>query len=181
MRLFTLDEEYDIIPEKDTIMLVPEFKALWTLKYNGHKKHPTSSRERPRGKQEITYLYFYCDYRSEFSELTDAERHEAALAAANLDEDYKLSKELEAAKAKYLQMQETRELKLLTSAYGVIDKLRVYFDNVEVSSSNSKTIIENLAKLGPTLQGLKRLEEQVRKQQRQDGKIRGGQDRGFLD
>ncbi len=180
MKLFRLNAEYEIEPEKDTIMLVPEFAALWTLKYNkGTGDH--DGRERKRGQAELTFLYFYCDYRSEFSELNVSERKEAALNAAGLPEDYAISGTLDAARVKYLEMQETRELKLLTSAYGTIDKLRDYFDNVVIDDKNAKNTLESLAKVGTVLTGLKKLEEQVRKQEQKEGGIRGDSEKGFLD
>jgi len=180
MRLFHLNEQYEVLPEQETVMLVPEFKNLWELNYN-KQTGDAQGRQRTRGKAELAYLYFYCDYRSEFSELTNSERKEEALNASGLDPNYKISETLLTAQKKYLKMQETRELKLLTSAYGVIDKLQIYFDAVEIRDGNSKSVIENLSKLGNVLNGLKKLEEQVRKQQRSDGKIRGDQEKGFLD
>ncbi len=180
MKLFRLDGEYKIEPEKDTIMLIEEFAALWRMRYN-HAPGDEQGRKRKRGLKEIQYLYFFCDYRSEFSELSASERKEAALNAAGLDPAYRFSSEMAAAQIKYLQMQETRELKLLTSAYGVIDKLQVYFDEIVIDDANSKTVIANLSNLGATLAGLKKLEEQVRKQEQQDGGIRGQGEKGFLE
>ncbi len=179
MKLFKLDGEYNVLPEKDTVMLIPEFKALWILKYN-NQEGDRDGRDRKRGNGEIQYLYFSCDYRSEFSELSLSEREEAALNAAGLYPSYKISKELSAARDKYLFMQETRELKLLQSAYAVIDKLQEYFDEVDIDDSNAKTVIDNISKLGATLQGLKKLEDQVKKQEQKDGGIRGGGEQGFL-
>ena len=34
MKLFRLDADYNVVPEKDTIMLIMEFKSLWSMKYN---------------------------------------------------------------------------------------------------------------------------------------------------
>ena len=180
MKLFKQNAEYDIVPEQETIMLVPEFAELWTLKYN-KADGDIDGRKRFRGKAEITFLYFFCDYRSEFSELTLSEKREAALNAAGLDQEYGVSGTLTAAMNKYLEMQETRELKLLKSAYGTIDKLQQYFDDITIDDKNAKSTMENLAKVGATLTGLKKLEEQVRKQEQKEGGIRGDSEKGFLD
>lgn len=180
MKLFRLNAEYEIEPEKETIMLIPEFAELWTLKYN-KGAGDVDGRKRTRGKAELSYLYFFCDYRSEFSELSMSERKEAALNAAGLPEDYGISGTLTAAKDKYLEMQETRELKLLKSAYGTIDKLRDYFESVTIDDKNAKSVLESLAKMGTVLTGLKKLEEQVRKQEQKEGGIRGDSEKGFLD
>ncbi len=180
MKLFKLNSDYDVEPEKETIMLIPEFAELWKLKYNVGP-NDSDGRDRKRGIAEIIYLYFFCDYRSEFSELSVSERKEAALNAAGLDGDYKISGTLKGAEQKYLQMQETRELKLLKSAYGTIDKLQAYFDEITIDDKNAKNTLENLSKLGAVLTGLKKLEEQVQKQEQKDGGSRGGAEKGFLD
>jgi len=179
MKLFKLDDEYEIEPEQETILLVPEFKVLWSLAYN-KQEGDRDGRSRKRGRSELVYLYFYCDYRSEFSELSNEERKEAAMDAAGLDPNHTIGTELRNARDKYLELQETRELKLLNSAYGVVDKLRLYFEQIEVTDTNAKSVVDNLSKLGPVLAGVKKLEEQVRKAQGGDGKIRGSGERGFL-
>ena len=180
MKLFKLNAEYDVEPEKDTIMLIPEFAELWKLKYN-RSERDHDGRKRYRGLSEIVFLYFFCDYRSEFSELTVSERKEAALNGAGLDSSYKISGTLKGAQQKYLEMQETRELKLLKSAYGTIAKLQSYFDEIIIDDKNAKNTLDNLAKLGNVLTGLKKLEEQVRKQEQKDGGTRGSAEKGFLD
>ncbi len=180
MKLFHLNEDYEVVPEQETIMLVPEFAALWTLAYN-KREGDRDGRKRYRARKELLYLYFFCDYRSEYSELSISERHEAAMDSADLFADYKVSEQLQAAMDKYFAIQETRELKLLGSAYGVIDRLRAYFDEVLITDSNAKGVVDNISKMGGILAGLKKLEEQVRKQHAQDGKIRGSGEKGFLD
>lgn len=179
MRLFQLDDEYNVVPEKNTLMLIPEFYALWNRRYN-HQDGDRDGKRRNRCKMEIVYLYFFCDYRSEFFDLTNSERREAAMDAAGMRDDYKFSDQLITAQDKYFSMQETRELKLLKSAYGVIDKLNLYFTQIEITDSNSKATIDNMSKVGAALAGLKKLEDQMMKEQRQDGHIRGGQEKGFL-
>ena len=180
MQLFHLNSDYEVEPEKETIMLVPEFAALWTLVYN-KQDGDRGGRQRLRARKELVYIYFRNDYRSEYSELSDVERNEASLDAADLPSDYPISSTLQRAIDKYTSIQETRELKLLNSAYGVIDKLRAYYDDIVISDANSKSVIDNIGKTGSVLAGLKKLEDQVRKQHGQDGKIRGGQDKGYLD
>ena len=180
MKLFKLDNEYNVVPEKDTVMMVPEFAILWTLKYNKNDRD-SDGRKRYRGRAELQYLYFFGDYQSEFAELSEPERKEAALNSASLEETYRLSPELIAAEEKYFFMQETRELKLLKSAYGTIDKLRQYFDDIEIDDKNAKSLIENIGKLGATLEGLEKLEQRVKKKEGKASGHRGTAEKGFLD
>jgi hypothetical protein len=84
MQLFHLNSDYEVEPEKDTIMLVPEFAALWTLVYN-KQEGDRNGRNRNRARAELVYLYFKNDYRSEYSQLSDAERNEASQTLSTLD------------------------------------------------------------------------------------------------
>lgn len=180
MKLFKLNNEYEVVPEKDTIMLVPEFKALWMVKYNS-MPGDIKGLDRRRGKMEIQYLYFFCDYRSEFSELPIGERREQALNAAGMDHDYRISDELKAAEEKYLAMQETRELRLVRAAFNKVDKLSAYMNsNVEIDDDNYKASMDAVTKVGNMLKGLKELEMQLKKQEAGGKRIRGDQESGFL-
>lgn len=179
MKLFKLDNDYNIVPEKDTIMLVPEFKALWTMKYN-RMPGDIKGIDRRRGTAEIQYLYFYCDYRSEFSELNDGDRKMSALNAAGLEESYGISSELADAVSKYMKLQETRELRLLDSSFLMIDKLDDFFKDVDVNHANFEKCMKHLGSLGKTLENLKGLQNQVRKQEGANKGIRGDHEQGFL-
>ena len=180
MKLFKLDNDYNVVPEKETIMLIPEFKILWSLNYN-KMKGDTKGLERRKGGAEIVFLYFYCDYRSEFAELSDEERKNRALISADLPDNYKISGELDDAIGMYRHLQETRELKLVSAAYKKVDKLQEYLDSdSDVTDENYKAAMDSISKIGPLLKGLKDLEIQLKKQEAGNKGIRGGQESGFL-
>ena len=65
----------------DEAMLHAPVQAIMELKYN---KQPGDSqgRERKRGIAELTFVYFYTDYRSVYTEYPDDERKKASLVAA---------------------------------------------------------------------------------------------------
>lgn len=179
MSLFTLDGNNDIMPN-GFVMAIPEFKALWSRKYN---QSPGDQRgnNRHRAKKELHYLYLMCDTDSEISQYPDSERHEEALKNAGLPPKHKISKELKAAREKYEKLLDSRELRLLRSAYVAVDKLQTYFDTIQVDDKNMKTYFDNLGKLGTVLDGLEKLEEQYKKKKKASGGIRGNAEAGFLD
>jgi hypothetical protein len=179
MKLFKLNADYQVVPEKETVMLIPEFHALFTLNYNKGERD-SDGRNRYKGTAELVYMYFFCDYRSEYSALDNISRKDQALRAASLPEDYKITGELDDACEKYMELQKTRELKLLTSSYNMIDKLDLFFNDVSVNHANFDKCMKHLGNLGDILKNVKNLEIQQRKQEGEKKGIRGGAESGFL-
>lgn len=179
MRLLRVNEDFEVIPERETLVLIPEFAELFSLNYN---KQPgdVQGRKRERVKSELIYMYFMYDFRSEYDSLDESEKHEQAMRAADLSVDYEISPQLKAAIDKFCELQDTRELKLLRSAYGVADKLRTYFDTVEVDDTNAKNLIDNMSKIGNVLDSLKKVEASVKKALSGNKRIRGDQVKGRL-
>lgn len=187
MKLFVLNDKYQCEINKDEVYLIPEFKALFELKYNAGKGDH-DGRLRRRAQAELTYMYFVAAYESELRHLNDVERHEAALHYAELPEDYEISQELETAIETYVNLQETRMLKLIKSAYGAIDKTRGFFDNLNYEDRTANggllydpnkimSIINNLAK---TEEGLEKLEARVKLNLANESKVRGDKEEGRI-
>ena len=187
MKLFVLNEHYECEVNKDEVYLIPDFKALFELKYNAGKGDH-DGRLRRRAKAELTYMYFFAAYESELRHLNEKERHEAALHYADLQEDYTISDELEQAIKTYLELQETRMLKLIKSAYGAIDKTRGFFDELDYHEKTANggllydpnKIMSIINNLGKTEEGLQKLEERVKLSLANDSKVRGDKEEGRI-
>ena len=130
MKLFRL-EDYEAKINKEEALLIPEFKALFKLKYN-KGKGDVDGRKRIRGGKEITYIYFMKDYKSEHANFTNDERHSESLKDSELPANYKISKQLEAALEKYDKLQQTLSLKALSAvrnnlltSMGMVDTLEL--------------------------------------------------------
>jgi hypothetical protein len=177
MRLLRINENFEVIPERETLAIIPEFAELFTLNYN-KQEGDVQGRKRERAKAELIYIYFMYDFRSEYANLDEEERHEQSMHAAGFPVDYDISKQLTAAIEKFRELQDTEELKLLRSAYGVATKLRTYFDTVEVDDTNAKSLIDNMSKIGNVLESLKKVEESVKKALSGNKRIRGDQVKG---
>ena len=186
MELFRI-ENYKALINKTDVYLVPEFKAMLELKYNT-QKGDHQGRNRVRAYKEFTFLYFYIDYRSEYNNYTETEKKAEALLAANLPEDYSFSKELKAAIKKYKELQETRILKLLNAANNAIDKIRIYYDNLDFTSTDNQgkprhdpsKVLISINGLAKTIESLEKLEKKVKQSLKQDTGVRGDSEEGFL-
>ena len=184
LTLFTIEEFEPRL--SDEALLVEEFRILHSLNYN---KQPgdTQGRERRRAIAECKYIYHRYDYRSEFSEYGDEERHVEALIAAGLPEDYTFSPELKACIDRFIELQDTRMLKVLTTAEKALDKLRLYLDSIDFSEKDKndnlvhkpKEIMASIADLGNINKKLKELRKLVKAELKETATLRGDHEGGF--
>ena len=179
MKLLRVNENYEIVPQKDTLVLIPEFAPLFSLKYN-IASGDNQGRKRERAKKELAFIYFAYDYRSEYADLDEDERIEQAKNAAGLPPKYKISEQLQTAIDKFIELQDTREIKLMRAAYHAVDKLRDYFEEVVVGDKNAKSLMDNLASLGKLLNSLKQVENNVKRAMKEGSRTRGDQTPGRL-
>ena len=189
MKLFKI-EDYTPVPSEEAYA-IHEFAELLTLNYN-KQQGDKQGRKRNRGIKELRFIFFYCDYRSEFAKYPEAERREEALAAAGLPENHSISTQLKDAIAQYRRLQESRPVKLLNSARSVVDKLTLYFNTVQLTKTDedgnvtinedvqAKDILANVSNLGKILKGLDELETQVKKQEAEGETYRGEAEPGRL-
>jgi hypothetical protein len=178
-----LFEIVDFEPKPSTeFMLIKEFEALFTIKYNKGFDGDAQGRERRRGTAEAKFLYFHCDYRSEFAKYDTVERMEHAFVAAGLDPDYVISDELRAAIGRYLALRDSRNLRLLQATWKAVDKLQKWFEDVDFTKPeyDAKEVMSNIANLGKVIKGLGDLEENVRAEESQTAGTRGDAEGGRL-
>jgi hypothetical protein len=186
MNVFTV-EDYVPVPTQE-FLLIEEFKALFDNKYNFNFDQDKSGRYKKRGLCESRFLFFYCDYKSEFAKFPENSRKEESLKAAGLPVDYTFSPKLEAAIDRYNSLKTSRNLRLLKSANKAIDKLQLYFDSIDFAVNNAdgspkfipKDVIANIANLGKVLEGLDKLEEAVAKEESPEATARGEAEKGRL-
>jgi len=186
MKVFTV-EDYTPVPSEE-FLLIEEFKELFTLKYNNNFPGDVQGKLKKRGNCEARFLYFYCDYKSEFAKFDEDSRLTESLSAAGLPADYKISDKLQAAIERYNTLKVSRNLRLLNSANMAVDKLEKYFSGLDFTSLDSdgnllynpKDVIANISNLGKLLEGLSKLEEAVQKEEGQEASARGDAEKGRL-
>lgn len=183
----TLFQIIDFEPKlSDEALLIEEFKVLHSMQYN-RQEGDTQGRNRKRAIQECRYIYHMYDYRSEFSEYDDEERHIEALQAADLHLEYEISKELKDCIDIFQQLQETRMLKLLETAEKALDKLRTYLDSIDFSEKDKngnlvhkpKEVMASISDLGNVNKKLKELRKLVKAELKETEGLRGDHEGGF--
>lgn len=188
MDLFIYDN-YTLELNKPEVLLINEFEKLWEPKRN-KVKGDAQGTQRQLAMKEFAYMYLVYDWKSPYSEYSDSEKIEAALEDSGLTNEQIQDKLLVAACKKYQELQQSRVLKLLNSAYRAVDELRRFFDEVDLQERDPETgkpiyksndIIANIANLGKTVGGLEELEYMVKKQKEKERGLRGQAQAGMFD
>lgn len=171
MELFNLTEDFQIELARPTLAAVPAFAKMLAVRYNVGEPSDSQGNKRLKARREFLYIYYMCDFRSEYGELDEESQHAQACEAAKLDINFKKSEELEGAINKYLQLQDTRPIKAVKAAWKGIDKVIAFLDSA--TQDKSKEIIETISNLGKLIEGLAKLETQVKRDLTGDSAIRG--------
>ncbi len=171
----------------DEALLIEEFKVLHSLDYN-KQEGDSQGRERKRAIQECRFLYHYCDFRSEYSEYRDEEKKEEARIAAQFDENFVISDELQACINVFVKLQETRMLKTLDVAELTLDKLRDYYEGIDFNERdiksgaivhNPKNVMASIADLGNTNKKLNELRRLVKAEMKETASLKGDHEGGY--
>ena len=130
MKLFKY-EGYEVRVAPEALTLKP-FKRLWTR---------DKSKNKEKAIEELSFLYFYCDPRSDYQYIVDDEdRLEAVKEGLGFPEDWKPDAALNAAIAFYGSF-DTSAARLLRMAAKEIDKVQETLDSM--TPSNYKELKEH--------------------------------------
>lgn len=189
MDFFTF-KDYQLELNREEILLVKEFSDIMAAKWNSGEAGDKDGRKRLRAFKLLSYVYLMYDWKSPYSEYSDKERHEAALVDSKLEETILKEPESKAVIEKYLALQDSRIVKLLKSAYRLVDELRHHFETVDLQERNAVTgapvfksndLMRDLASLGKTLESIQQLEYLVKKEKEQEKSLRGQASPGMFD
>lgn len=190
-----LYEIVDFVPvPTEEWMAMEAAQELYKLVYN---KGPgdADGRKRVRGTKEMVYIYFFCDYRSEFHNYPDDTRNEESLSAAGLPDDHPTSVELLSAMGVYSHhiSAGNQVLGLLESARTAVSKLKNNFSKVKIEIEDNDTLeimekkmnitgklMDNLGKIPKVIKDLDAIEERVKKEASSTSRLKGGAEKGRL-
>ena len=166
MNLFTID--HNRVTASPEALVIKEFKELWTRDTSKHKNTAV---------EELAYVYYMTDYRSLYRQYDPEVREIKVTKDIISGKRWVPDDEVKAALEKYIELQQTPSMGVLQDARQALYKIREYFRTVSVTSDASgkitQTLINNVAKLGDLIKGLKSLEEIVEKEITEDKRIRG--------
>ncbi len=191
MKVFLFDNANNkVIINEPEVLLIKEFAALWTNERNKTKEDPKGI-YKSRAYRELTYIWLMIYWASPYSDYAEQDRHQACLQDANLSEDEWADPVFRAACRKYRDMQnESRALKLIKAAQGVVDKITDYFDTIDLSERDPITgrpiwktndVMKEMQSVSKVVDELKSLEYMYKKEQEEETGVRGEGDIGHFD
>ena len=166
-----------------TALTLKPFAALW-------------DRDKTKGKKiaisEMAALYFYVDYKSDFSTMLDAEEKLKLIKTViiGMPEDWEPDEVFDEACSFYDKMQETEATLLLEDAQYAIQSVRKFLRNVDMQDVDDKgkpihdvkKIIDSLGALHKVTEAMFELQEQVKKQiQKNENTVRGGKGKAMFE
>lgn len=159
MKLFQLDESYNVIWEPQVALIKP-FAAI--LKRD-------RSKSKTRANRELAFVFFYCDIKSDYMFHTDpAIREEAIKGDLQLDKSWKIDKVMQEAIDYYDAMSTSITSKILKDSTYVADKLstrmRALVDDEDLDIGEIDKLLNGIKKMPDVISSLQKAESAVLKE-----------------
>ncbi len=104
MGLFKVNEDKELVINRDEILLVKEFHKVIT-KDKGSARD-AQGRKKLQAFSELAFIYFYCDYTSPYIDRDEKDKMRIAKLEASLEESWKPDEWVWAAVKKYEELQD---------------------------------------------------------------------------
>ena len=181
MNVFNYDSDHlQLEINEPEILLIKEFKALLDR---------DKTKTKTRVIKEFTYIYLALDWKSQYANYSEQERHEEALADSGLTEEQFNDPIFREACRKYRKLQDSnKSIQLLGAAKKAADQLIDYFDvivDLNERDINGKPVfsaekfMKEVAQLSNVHEQLVTLEKEVKESVSQESTTRGGVNTGY--
>lgn len=181
MKLFEIDENYNVKPNKAWIGLIPELDKL--IKRDKGSKGDSEGRNKLKAKKEFTFIYFYVDFSSPIRDWEEQERMKESLSYAGLSMK-DIDEDVWAACTKYkeLMFKSSRSLRTLTAVKKGLNAMDNYFESVDFSKVDKTGALlntpekfqQNITRINNVYDEIAKLEKRVEEDLSQtDTGIRG--------
>lgn len=159
MKLFELDQSYNVVYEPQTLLLKP-FAAI----FNRDK-----SENKARANKELAFVYFYCDIKSDYNFHIDLEvRAQSIKADLGLSSKWKIDKVVQAAITYYEEMSVSITSQILKdsnyTATKLSSKMREAVDDEDLNISEMDKILNGINKMPGVIKALQTAEQAVLKE-----------------
>lgn len=178
IKLFKRDG-YEIKVEPEALLLKP-FKKIWTR---------DKSKDKNRAMQELGFIYFVCDPRSDYQYLVDLDtRMESVKQGEGLPNDWTPDQAVKEAMEFYSSFKPTSAL-LLEDTRVAVDKLREHLKNMDFNEVDDKgkpkytlnTITSTIKQIPELIKGLDEAEKAVTSDIREMSKARGNHEKAIME
>lgn len=178
IKLFKRDG-YEIKVDPEALLLKP-FKKIWNR---------DRSKDKNRAMQELGFIYFVCDPRSDYQYLVDLDtRMESVKQGEGLPNDWTPDQTVKEAMEFYSSFKPTSAL-LLEDTRVAVDKLREHLKNMDFNEVDDKgkpkytlnTITSTIKQIPELIKGLDEAEKAVTSDIREMSKARGNHEKAIME
>ena len=178
MKLFRY-EGYKLHISEEAFVLKP-FKELWNR---------DKSKNKDKALQELAYVYFMCDPRSDYQYIVDEDdRAKAIKEGEGIDSKWKPDNKVIMAMEFYKQFKPVSAL-LLEDTRGAVDKLRQLLRNIDLTEVDDKgkpiytlnTVTATIKQIPSLVKDLDEAEKAIAKEIMESDKVRGAQEKSMYE
>lgn len=176
--------------DEPEILLVKEFSELLDEKRNKCKEDPTGKKHL-RAYRDLTYIWLATDWGSFYANDPERIRHEQALSDAGMtEEEYQKDEVLRAAKAKYIELQNSNlAIRSLSAAKTSVNKFIDYFNSLDPTERDIETnkpifkvkdLMAEVNQLSNLIDQIQILEQKAKKEMVESSRMRAGVEEEIL-
>ena len=170
MKLFKY-EGYEVKVAPEALLLKP-FKKLWPR---------DKSKTKDKATQELSFLYFYCDPRSDYQYIIDDDnRLEAVKKGIGYPEDWKLDATLKEAVIFYRSFDSSSAI-ILREAMEGVEKVQKLLKDLEPEDTKSLKEYLTTLKMVPEVASMIQEAEQKLKEENEFGEAAGAIEKGMFE
>ena len=167
MKLFQLDESYNVLFEPQTALIKP-FAALINR---------DRSKNKTQASKELAFVFFYCDIKSDYMIHTDLDtRRLSIMADIGLKSSWTIDKKMEEAIAYYESMSQSITATILKDSTYVASKLskkmKELVDSPDLDIGEMDKLLNGIKKMPDVISSLQKAEQAVLKEiQEEQGRL----------
>jgi hypothetical protein len=159
-------------------LLIPELKVIWDA---------DKTKDKSKAVTKLSYIYFLCDYKSPYVLSVPPESLGTVVGRDFMkDEDYEPDAKVLIAIEKYKELQKTPSMGLLEASTITIHKLSSYLRSVDLTERDKSgkplykpsDVTNALKSIGPIVESLSKVREQIEKETIKKGRLRGQRKKG---
>lgn len=178
MKLFKF-EGYQVVISEEALLLKP-FKRIWS-----RDKH----RNKEFALQELGYIYFMCDPRSDYQYIVDEEERSKAIRKdEGISDRWKPDSVVQEGMELYKSFKTTSVL-LLEDTRLAIEKLRTLLRDIDLTLTDDKgkpiyalnTITSTIKQIPALVKDLDEAERTIAKEVKESGKMRGSGEKSIME
>lgn len=174
MNLFELNANTGM-PDFDPIVFeIKEFRKIVSK---------DKTKNKTKAKTEIAFVWFYADYKSDFSnEIDEDKKIREIIEILDLPKNWTKDKDVDAAINRYKELTKTPSTILLEQTKKTITKLSIFLENIDFDKLDKngkpiydmKKVVETTTQIPKLIATLREIEERVREEQENiEKEIRG--------